>query len=220
MTITLPKAVSALNGKEYIDGHHLFKYGKKKYLKSMYESGIIRIMPATFYKDASLNSAIHDDERLLSVYFHPDKINISHQSKKTGEINKINPIGNVTATYELKTNYYVYCMAYLYDFRLFDDFEADSCIVVNDIQGFLTKVDRAFNQAASGLDGFVSTVNYIDPLNPPKEDEFSLFFSKHFKYSYQKETRMVWIPKSDTELLNPIYLDIGPMHNYADFIKL
>ena len=216
----IPNAVNALNGKKYKDGHHLFKYGNKKYLKSMYESGSIRVMPATYYKDASLNSAIHDDERVLSIHHHPSKINISHQSKNTGEIVNIKPIGNVTVKHELTTNYYVYCMSYVYDFRLFDDFRADACIVINDIKGFLSKIDIAFKKAANGLDRFVGTVTYIDPLNAPNDENTSLFFGKHFKYTYQKETRLVWVPRSKTELLDPIYLDIGPMNEYADYIEL
>lgn len=56
-----PKAVSAIHSIGGAKNGSLYKFGKYKYLKSMYEKGNVRIAPASYYNDPSLNSAIRDD---------------------------------------------------------------------------------------------------------------------------------------------------------------
>ncbi len=214
-----PDAAIVLRGKKYKEGYHLFKYGNKLHLKGMHENGAIRIAPASSYKDSSLNSAINDDEKVLSVFDHPDKVKISHVDKITGKKTIIKPKGNVKRTLELPTNYYVYSMAYVYDYRLFDDFEYNACIVIHDTKKFLLLLDKAFKQSIGNWVFVTNPVHYIDPLNPPNEKDIDLFFCKHFKYSYQKEIRAVWLPESYIEELEPVYLDIGCMGSYADYIE-
>lgn len=215
-----PSAAKALKGREFEDGRYLFKYGKNEHLNQMVKNGVIKISPATFYNDASLNSAIKDDELILSVITHPDFINMVHIDQVTKEETIIKPTGNVTTTFELSTNYYVFCMSHICDFRLYDDFEADTCLIIKDVKGFLYRLNAAFMEQ-KGLWGYMADhVRYIDPLNPPKEKEIDLFFCKHFRYSYQKEIRAVWIPEKPLKQLEPIYLEIGSMDSYAELVEL
>ncbi len=180
---------------------------------------MIRIAPATFYNDSSLNAAIKDDERIMSIFHHPEKVTITHVDKNTGENIKIKPVSNVESTFNVSTNYYVYCMADSYSLRLFDDFESNACIIIHDMYGFLRKLEKAFMQVVGNWGFGAEQVKYIDPLNPPNEKDIDVFFSKHFRCSYQKEIRAVLLPSIAVEKLDPIYLNIGSMEEYADYIE-
>lgn len=215
-----PRAATAIDGKKLSEGSFLVKYGQKKYLNRMYNEGQIRISPASFYKNPSLNTAINDDESVLSVALHPDKATISHINNKTGKESRILPVGNITTTFSLITNYYVYCMAHVYDFRLFDDFEADACIIIHDVKAFLSRLDKVFKSAEGNWSFMTNQVRYVDPLNPPREQDIDVFFCKHFRYSYQKEVRAVWIPEEDRDHLEPVHLDIGAMGAYAEYVEI
>lgn len=215
-----PSAAKMLKGRKFDEGGCLFKYGKKKYLRKSHDDGVIRVAPATFYNDASLNSAIKDDERILSVFHHPSSVNIIHVDRNTGKETKIKPTGNVKITFELSTNYYVYCMSYVCDLRLFDDFQADACMVIHDAKGFLNRLDASFKKLVRFCRFITNQVQYVDPLNPPEEKDIDLFFCKHFRYSYQKEVRSVWVPEKAVEHIEPVYLEIGPMGAYSEYIEL
>ncbi len=216
----VPSAAKMLKGREFEEGCCLFKYGKKKYLKKMHDDGVIRVVPATFYNEASLNSAIKDDERILSVFHHPASVNITHVDRNTGKETKIKSTGNVKTTFELSTNYYVYCMSYVFDLRLFDDFQADACVVIHDAKDFLNRIDTSSKKLIRFCKFITDQVRYVDPLNPPEEKDIDLFFCKHFRYSYQKEMRSVWVPEKVVEHLGAVYLEIGPMNTYSEYIEL
>ena len=57
-----PKAKSAIESIGGLKPNQLYKFGKAIHLNEMFGKGKIRISPASFYNDASLNNAIRDDE--------------------------------------------------------------------------------------------------------------------------------------------------------------
>jgi len=215
-----PRAAVALKSANFRESPALVKYGKKEYLRKMYHEGRIRVSSAGSYKDPSLNTAINDDERVMNIGFHPHKVKISHRDVKTNTNTLIQPVGNVTYTFRLNTNFYVYCMSNVCDVRLFDDFEADACVVIYDSAVFLANLNKSFQSVVGNWRFQADAVRYIDPLNPPGEKEIDLFFGKHFKYSYQNEIRAVWIPEVDENDLEPVYLEIGEMREYADYVEI
>ena len=80
-----PKSAGAIKGKNLVKGNYLIKYGKLKYLKEILDEGVIRIAPASFYKDPSLNYAIQDNELILETYGLPQEVKITVIDQKTGE---------------------------------------------------------------------------------------------------------------------------------------
>jgi len=62
-------------------------------------------------------------------------------------------------------------------------------------------------------------VTYIDPFGDYKSEP-DVYFSKHFRYGYQKEFRLVWLPPAKTDLLDPVFLEIGSMEDYCHLITL
>ncbi len=43
---------------------------------------------------------------------------------------------------------------------------------------------------------------------------------KHFEYAYQNERRVVWEPTAAEQVLEPILVEVDPMHEYATLIVL
>jgi len=49
----------------------------------------------------------------------------------------------------------------------------------------------------------------------------NVFLGKHHKYAYQNEYRCFWLPShAPTVELEPMFLELGSMHQFAEFIVL
>jgi len=190
----------------------IYKYGKYKYNLDSLKNGKFRISPASSYNDSSLNHAIKDNELVFDIIHDPKNTSITNTKNNL----KINPTSNIKITHELKTDYYVQCFSLGYTYREFTDFNCDSCLVIYDINKFIQKINEALNKKRSDFD--FDTVQYIDPLQ--YKDDPIVFFSKHFKYSYQNEFRIVLIPKEPSTNLEEFYIEIGSMEEYAKLIVI
>ena len=192
----------------------IYKYGKLTYMKDMIEFGKIRISPASYYNDSSLNYAIHDDELNFEISRLSEDMKLWNETKNC----EIKPIGSIKRKSSLNTNYYVQCLSTAYSFREFSDFECDACVVIFDVQKFLTLVDYEVQKQIKDYLFVPQSVEYIDPLKPHKEPD--VFFSKHFKFTYQNEFRLIWIPENPLMELEPFFIEIGDMSEYAKLIVL
>lgn len=175
----------------------IFKYGKAKWNRQIIEDGIIRISPASTYDDSSLNAAIEDDE--LNIQFYD----------KTGKMKNLSV-----------DNYYVYCVSGIYDYRLFPDFGADSCLAIKDVDEFTKRLWDATKGHIQDKVLYMTTapVVYMDPFNigEPETDE-EVYFGKNFRYAYQREFRFVWPPR-DAKSIKPIDLEIGDITDIAELV--
>jgi hypothetical protein len=204
----------ALGKKQYVA-----KLGKARYLEPAFKAGLWRISPASTYaaSDPSLGPAQRDDELEMSIYLPKARIKVwdgkSGKFKGEGET-----LGNVRRTSRAPSDYYVSCMTKQLDLRLFDDFGADCCIVVDDHVEFARRVFAAARKLLPSWHAVFRDVRYVDPYLPPKE-EFYLFSSKDFKYSYQKEVRFAWIPEGDAGKLDHLQLEIGDISDISRLAK-
>lgn len=212
-----PKVAKEL--KKYENGKVLIKYSKAEFLKEMLEKGRFRIAPASLYMDSSLNSAQKDDELRLELELHPLRPDINAFLKKHIPKTSIHPVGNIRYTLKSKTNYYVFCLSSSSDIRLFGDFKADGCLVIKHPEDFIRAIIDAFKKQNKGWRGFGTPVYYIDPLNP-SDLNIDIFFTKHFRYWYQQEYRVIWLSSDLVNELEPVYIEIGPLHDYCELILL
>lgn len=209
-----PKSKNAIDAIGGIKPNQLFKFGKHEYLVDMLKNGRIRIAPASFYSDPSLNKAIRDDELSFQVQKRADNFVVKNI---VGQ--KIPAFGTVKFILESNTNYFVHCFAAAYTYREFDDFEADACVVISEPRTLVEKMMKSVKKALPDYDGFASQINYIDPLNCDPES-VDIFFAKHFKYSYQNEVRTIWLPKKPIDKLESFFIEIGNMEKYAKLIHI
>jgi hypothetical protein len=180
----------------------------------MLTNGEIRIVPASFYNDPSLNKAIRDDELTFKVQSRADGLDMKDQAG-----NKISTFGKVEFTVRSRTNHYVHCFAANYTLREFDDFDADSCLIIEQPRLFISKIMKSVRKKKSDLEGFASHVKYLDPLTCSPH-EIDIFLAKHFKYSYQNEYRAIWMPKVPVDILEPFFINIGSMAGYSKIVLI
>ncbi|MHB8068690.1 MAG: hypothetical protein ACYDIC_12415 [Desulfobaccales bacterium] len=216
------KAIQIINKLDLTINKYLIKFGNYKNLKTILEDGIIRISPASSYNDPSLNHAIRDDELKICIYSDVSDCKIEDARKIINERrNQFPKEGNITIKFEVNSDYYIYCLSSMFDCRLFSDFGADSCLIISDPRKFILNLLNAFSKKFNNWKSNGGPVRYIDPIDHDilKLGELDLYLSKHFRYYYQQEYRIVWVPPSIFNKLDYIYLQLDDVQKYCTLIS-
>lgn len=205
----------------------LVKYGAARFLRPSLEQGIFRLAPAHSYSDPSLNFAQRDDELERSLVDEASDLRAI-----------LGPIGDRLSDEERAAysravrsavDYYVFCLAGDWEVRLFDDFEADAALVITDPRRFARELGDAAARVLPNWPYDCRFVTYIDPVqrldgfNDDRQQDFAPFFCKHLRYWYQKEVRAAWVPpdpKAPPTALQPIFVTLGSLEDYAELIEL
>lgn len=197
----------------------LFRFSKLKFLKPLYELGELTIFPAARYSDASLLRSQHDNELARTVLADGTKARIEH-TDRAGVRHEMNAIGSIKYQMASRTNYYVWFTTTVYDARLYDDFDADACLIIHDAERFIGRLFRAVSAALPRWVGAEKLVRYFDPLRA--HGEVLASFEKDFDYAYQREFRFVWNPPApDTERdLPPLSITLGPLTDVCSLVAL
>ena len=135
-----------------------------------------------------------------------------------GEYQEIPIAGRIFATKKSETDFYIYCTAAKYDHRLFDDFNSDACLLVHEPNGFGMMIVEACKQGYSDWLFAEKMVCYYDPLRLDRIDDIPL--SKHFRFWYQHEYRIVLKPKGPIKRLEQINLSLGKVSDLCELIVL
>jgi hypothetical protein len=182
----------------YVRPKKIFKFGEKQWIEWILEKGKIRVSPASEFKNSKFNPAVRDDEVRFS-YFER---------------------GSLVGEFQVD-DYYVFCASEVYDYRFYRDFaDYDSCLVIHNAEEFCERIRRAteLNLRAAVFGVVSAPVIYFDPFRVEKpESAQEIWFSKHFRHSYQHEFRFVWPPRSRLPLV-PFDLDIGDIRDIAELI--
>ncbi len=128
------------------------------------------------------------------------------------------PAGRVRFRRELESNYYVYCLAERLSTRLLYDFEADACLIIRDPAAFLARFQTAVDEQIPGWRYLAKEVEYFDPLQV-QPNEVDVLTWKHFRYAYQQEMRLAWLPPKPVRELAPLYVTLGNLEDVAELIR-
>jgi hypothetical protein len=205
-----PAGVTAYRSRKRADVGQLFKFGKHRWMQLMLEQGSIRFAPASSYRDASLNAAIQDDE--LGFTYYP--------SKSGPSMTKLaQPAGADWVHMRHPSDFYVQCLSLRFAPRLFDDFEADSCLIIYDAKEFGRRLLAALQSKFP--DWFVTAfgMTYIDPDNPGDEP-ILMPMAKHMKYIYQQEQRILCHPRTPVQRLKTVDVEIGALTDIAEIVTV
>ena len=202
---------------------HLLKFGQSKYLSDAANEGVLRVSLASTYSDSSMNAAQKDNEMELSQYLDPKEAKITTQA---GEV--IEAVSTIDMTYMAETDYYVWCCSDQLDYRLFDDFGADCCLLIKDSFRFADDFEAAIKDQVSILDIGCGPVEYLDPVthrsivhgNVSKKQPF-VQAGKHIRYFYQNEYRLVVIPsETGNSLPDHLTIRIPDLPSYSKLVLL
>jgi hypothetical protein len=217
-----PRAAELWDSLRLENGTYLLKFGRSDYMPAMHREGKIRISSATTYDDSSLNPSIRDDELEFTEESIGAKIHVPPSGDHTAPIEQwiTAPIIS-TLKYRMrcKSEYYVACFGKRYAYRIFDDFAPyDACLVIRDPGRFIDTIQQCSKTCLPGFQFCSLPVTYRDPFFPTHDDDVP--FSKHFRYAYQHEFRIVWEPFTPMQKLPVVNLELGPLTDYCDLLTL
>ena len=211
------KAVKAMQAYDLKSKDVLIKYGSKKYMTALYESGVIKIRPASYYAQKENNYAIKDDELAIQVSLAFTKEKIDEFLDNTSQLPEHAAFFKYETHIKAKGDYWLYCLSKMPQNRMFVDFNADACVIIRNPKKF-KKLLKEKTISKMGPYQFKET-EYMDPLLPHTL-KMNVPFTKHFSFSYQKEARFVWSPLKKVLSLEDIDVELGPLNDFADLITL
>ena len=201
----------------------LVKYGKREFLEPMLATGRLRLANAKSYNDLNLIDAIRDDEtsRTLFVPTYLDRL----EGKTHIEVQQVRiPIEDddleVPLVFE---DYYLFSLCEHIHHRMPTDFGADAALVIRDPALFKQRLISTFLNRFSDWVVMEGAVSYYDTYQPAQD--YTKFkvpeMTKHFGYAYQKEVRVAFRSRRPIKIsLEPLFLSIGSMSDYADLVHL
>jgi hypothetical protein len=195
------------------------KFGKRKYMERLYESGELRIQPATYFAETSHNEAIQDDELRLTLSFALSRDDLLALVVNPKDVPPAVPEHRANVKYEWPSDYWLYCVSSSVKARLFVDYNADSCVIIRDRGRFIEMLSNAVRHGLSSAAMDNGPVVYVDPLLPTT-DKLFMPRVKHFKYTYQDEYRFCWLPTTRISKLTHMDVQIGSLRDFADFVVL
>lgn len=210
------RAIRAWGNRGVPDSHYFVKYGEQARLRKVFHEGLLYVQPVSRYNDPSLNPAVRDTE-LETLAYLPTGTQLQRQNDK-GNYEDIPIFGRMSAKTRSPTDFYIFCSSAAYQHRLFDDFQADACLLVYRPKEFVMKIVDAFKESYSNWLFAEKMVSYYDPLRLNCSIDIPL--SKHFRYWYQREYRLVVKPKEPMTHLEPIWLSLGKVSDLCELIAL
>jgi hypothetical protein len=196
----------------------LVRFGKYAHVEGALTQGTFRIAPASNYADPSLNAAQFDEE-LRHHAVTPNQhlvFNLFGRRTPEGPEEELRVTPLELYRYMNVPPFYVLCLSSRFDFRMFHDFGADAALVIHDRKEFARRVNVAMALAVDA-EPDMGNVQYYDPYQVLRE-ELIPGFSKHFRYAYQTEVRMIWRPKSGTTPA-AVFIKAGRLNDIAELVR-
>jgi hypothetical protein len=195
------------------------KYGRREFLEPMLRTGRLRICPASFYNHAGHNAAVKDDEihRIFYIPTFRERLKGIHYMMFQGHRIEF---GNDDLVLPIEApDYFMLSLCDSIYYRMPTDFDADSVLIIRDPSRFAQRVISTFMARFPDWKPHYGPVTYYDPYRDFTEVRVHQM-SKHFGYAYQREVRIVMeAQRKPRQALNPEFLDIGPMNEYAELLS-
>ena len=211
-------------------GPYLVKYGKADHMRRLYERGELHVASASAFGDPDHNQAVRDNELSLlhyGVVANDAGFLKAHDLGANADVmrardHRFLPLFHAPKAQRDEVNYFesygpdawMYCMSDLLAPRLFSDFGADACVVV-DRDAFQARVCDALRPPAGNKVFAHGHMHYIDPIGaysqprrPPQV---------HISYDPQAEGRAQRYQPfgPDGELGRPPDVHFSKMFRYA-----
>ncbi len=198
------------------DKNYIFKFGQKKYNLQALQEGKIRFVRSGRYSATDMNKAQKDDENQFTFSVMPAFLKDLDGMSGLTAFDKSGQKNGIQLQFSSRDEYLVWCASSSYDPRLPYAFKADSVLVIKDRQRFERDVKNALLSFNKDFYVRTSQVKYLDPYIDLSLN-LDIPFTKHFRFSYQDEYRIV------AEGINPpeeLFVNITDLHSYAEIYSL
>nr|WP_250808853.1 hypothetical protein [Neorhizobium tomejilense] len=214
-----PIAKTIFSGYSTPTSPFVVKYGRREFLEPTFRTGRIRICPASYYNDTSHNAAVRDDElhRTFFIPTHKERLKGVHHIDFQGHRIEFGDDDIVLPV--LAPDYFLFSLCDHIYYRMPTDFGSDAAIVIRNPGLFVQRLISSFLARWPDWEPEYGPVIYYDPYRDYTKVRIHEM-SKHFGYAYQREVRIILRAKhAPRSSLQPEFLDLGPMTDYADLVS-
>jgi hypothetical protein len=103
-----------------------------------------------------------------------------------------------------------------WDLSLFDDFGADSCVIIKDPETFAARLKTAFASILPGWYFHHNPVEYFDPYERKRNEYFDAAMCKDFRFAYQREYRFLWFSQQGDDAVDFKFSEAGSLEDIAE----
>lgn len=213
-----PVGVRMFRGYKAPKSRFVVKYGRRQFLEPMLHTGRVRLSPASYYNDDGHNDAVRDDE-IRRIFYIPTfrerlqgihHIDVQGHRIEFGDDDIVMPV--------VVQDYFLFSLCDNIYYRLPTDFDSDAALIIRDFDLFAQRLISSFLARWPDWEPQYGAVTYYDPYCDHTKVRVHEM-SKHFGYAYQREVRVILRTKHQIRTkLEPEFLDIGPMTDYAEMV--
>ncbi len=196
----------------------LYKFGRREHVLALAERGQLYMTPVSYYSNEGLSKGAFDDGELEVRQTLPKGQTTYDVFSKEGKFKgSFKPLAEGPLIAGQSPNAYVFCLSYDYNKALYEEFEADTCLIIEDADVFINQVCMALMNKLKGWVVGAGTVTYRNEddffsLYPTNQD---IYYNKPMKYAHQKEIRIVCTNSDYTDTFEPFVIDVGTIHHYT-----
>ncbi len=198
------------------------RYGERKWIKDMQDSGSILLRAASYYSDNSLDPARRDDELNYTAYVCPHDYDLGLVDPRIARLVPQRSFGEIV--HRKPSDHYLYSVTAGFHISLYADFFVDACLVIKDQAEFERRLVAGVAKVLPGWRIDFREAWYGDPfaqslILPNRDTE--IFFLKHIRYMYQREFRLVALPPKELERPLPdLPVFVGSLHDITELVPL
>ncbi|PCG07540.1 MULTISPECIES: hypothetical protein [Sphingomonas] len=198
----------------------IVKYGKRQFLEPMLATGDLRLANAGLYNDVAHSDAVRDDETSRTFFIPTWRERLDGRTGMDFQGHRIEFENDDIVLPLVFQDYFLFSLCEHIHYRMPTDFDADAAIVIRDPTRFKQRLISTFLGRLPDWEPLEGPVIYYDPYR-----DYSKFtvpeMAKHFGYGYQREVRVAFRPSVRPRTpLEPLFLSIGPMTDYADLVTI
>jgi len=198
----------------------LVKYGKRQFLEPMLQSGNLRLANAKLYNNTSFLDAVRDDETSRTFFIPTYKERLEGKTHIFFQGNRLDFDDDDIVIPLVFNDYYLFSLCEHIHYRMPTDFDADAAIVIRNPIVFRQRLISVFLERFPNWVPMQGRVTYYDPYRDYRKFKIPEM-AKHFGYTYQKEVRIAFRPRGRISTdLEPLFLSIGSMSDYADIVHI
>lgn len=192
----------------------IFKFGAQSHIRASFENEVLRFMPASYYASPELNSAQKDSETSFSFILMPEVLNELDGLSGLLPFEVNDASGRLTVQFDTLQEYYMWCASDRFDPRTPYAFNYDTMLAIYDKKKFLKDIRKSLMNLG-GTNTKARSVDYFDPYTELSTN-VDVAFAKHFRFSYQKEFRIVTHLKRPP---SPIFVRVPGLKSYSEVVS-
>lgn len=195
---------------------YVFKFGKQKWINQSFDDEKIRFMRSGRYSATDMNRAQQDDENEFLFSVMPMFLKELDGITGFSAFDQINLDDGLIVRIRNSKEFLVWCASNKYNPAIPYAFDYDTVLVVKDRKRFRKSIGKQIRKINPQWRSREGRVSYKDPYLQ-LDVAIDPSFTKHFRFSYQNEYRIV---VNSDEVPEELFLDVPNLREYSEVYSL